>query len=92
MPSRWILAGFFAFSVAAVLGFVMALAGPVAPMRLLGAITALLGVCGAILHAQLLQDTDPHAWSVVRYRIAEVPALLRARLSSLQQALRPHAA
>lgn len=92
MPTRWILAGLFAFSMAAVLGFVMALAGPVAPMRLLGAITACMGVCGAILHAQLLQDTDPHAWSVVRYRLGQIPGWLRSRLSSLQQALRPHVA
>lgn len=91
MPTRWILAGFFAFSVAALLGFVLALAGPVAPLRLLGGITALLGVLGTIVHAQLLQDTDPHAWSVVRYRIAEVPGLLRTRLASLQNMLRPHA-
>jgi len=91
MPSRWILAGLFAFSVAAVLGFAMALAGPVAPLRLLGAITALMGVSGAIIHAQLLQDTDPHAWSVVRYRIAETPNLLRLRITALQNVFRPRA-
>lgn len=91
MPTRWILAGLFAFSVAAILGFAMALAGPVAPLRLLGGITALLGVLGAIVHAQLLQDTDPHAWSVVRYRIAEIPGQLRTRLMALQSMLRPHA-
>jgi len=91
MPTRWILAGWFAFSVAAVLGFAMALAGPVAPLRQLGTITALMGVFGAIIHAQLLQDTDPHAWSVVRYRIAEIPSQLRTRLTRLHSVLRPHA-
>ena len=92
MPTRWILAGLFAFSVAALLGFVLALAGPVAPLRLLGAITALLGVSGAIVHAQLLQDTDPHAWSVIRYRASELPALIRARIASLRLAFRSYAA
>lgn len=91
MPTRWILAGLFAFSVAAVLGFVMALAGPVAPLRLLGAITALLGVAGGIVHAQLLQDTDPHAWSVVRFRIAEIPNQVRSRFVALQHVLRSYA-
>ena len=64
---------------------------PGKPLRLLGGITALLGVLGAIVHAQLLQDTDPHAWSVVRYRMAEIPGELRARLFGLQNTLRPHA-
>ncbi len=91
MPTRWILAGLFAFSVAAALGFVLALAGPVAPLRLLGAITALMGVFGAIIHAQLLQDADPHAWSVVGYRIAEIPGQLRTRFARLQNLQRPHA-
>ncbi len=91
MPTRWILAGLFAFFVAAILGFAMALAGPVAPLRLLGAITALMGVCGAIIHAQLLQDRDPHAWSVVRYRIGEIPSQLRTRFARVQSVQRPHA-
>ena len=91
MPTRWLLDGLFAFSVATLLGFVLALAGPVAPIRLLGAITALLSVSGVIVHAQLIQDTDPHAWSVIRYRGAELPALIRARVASLRLVFRPHA-
>ncbi len=91
MPTRWILAGLFAFSVAAVLGFALALMGPVAPLRLLGAITAVMGVCGAIIHAQLLQDTDPHAWSVLRYRIAEIPSQMRTRFARMQNVQRRHA-
>ena len=88
MPTRWIFAGFFAFAVAAVLGFVMALAGPVAPMRLLGGITALMGVAGAIIHAQLLQDTDPRVWTVMGSRIAEFSRQLRVRMGSLQTSRR----
>ena len=87
MNTHWILAGLFAFTVAAVLGLVLALIGPVAPLSLLGGITMLLGVAGMIVHAQLLQDRDPHAWSVLRYRAAIFPAHVHDAWSRLRHAL-----
>lgn len=88
MTTPWILAGFFGFSVATILGLALALAGPVAPLSLLGGITMLLGVAGMIVHAQLLQDRDPHAWSVLRYRAAAIPAHLYDGWSRLRHVLR----
>ena len=88
MNTHWILAGLFAFTVATLLGLVLALVGPVAPLSLLGGITMLLGVAGMIVHAQLLQDRDPHAWSVLRYRAASVPAHIYDAWSRLRHALR----
>jgi hypothetical protein len=87
MTTHWILAGLFAFTVAAILGFALALAAPVAPLNVLGGITMLLGVGGIIVHAQLLQDRDPHAWSVLRYRAAILPAHLSDAWSRLRHAL-----
>ncbi|MEP7329422.1 MAG: hypothetical protein ABI777_09440 [Betaproteobacteria bacterium] len=88
MSTRWILAGLFAFAVAVVLGMALALVAPVAPLSLLGAITMAMGVAGMIVHAQLLQDRDPHAWSVVRYRIVSIPAQLHDALQRIRFALR----
>lgn len=88
MTTHWILAGLFAFSVATVLGLVLALAGPVAPMSTLGSVTMLLGVAGMIVHAKLLHDRDPHAWSVLRYRAAAIPARLVDGWSRLRHVLR----
>ena len=88
MNTNWILAGLFAFTIAALLGLVLALVGPVAPLSMLGGITMLLGVGGMIIHAQLLQDRDPHAWSVLRYRAAAIPAHLVDGWSRLRHALR----
>jgi hypothetical protein len=87
MKTNWILAGLFAFTVAAVLGLVLALVGPVAPLNMLGGIAMLLGVAGMIVHAQLLQDRDPHAWSVLRYRAAIIPAHLVDAWSRLRHGL-----
>ena len=92
MPTRWILAGMFAFTIAALLGLVLALVGPVAPLSLLGAITMVLGVGGMIVHAQLLQDRDPHAWSVLRYRAAAIPTQLHDGFSRMRFALRAYLA
>ncbi len=88
MTTHWILAGLFAFSIATVLGLILALVGPVAPLSLLGGITMLMGVAGMIVHAQLLQDRDPHAWSVLRYRAASIGAHLYDGWSRLRHALR----
>lgn len=88
MNTHWIIAGLFAFTVAALLGLVLALVGPVAPLSILGGITMLLGVGGMIIHAQLLQDRDPHAWSVLAYRVAAIPARLYDGWSHLCHALR----
>jgi len=88
MNTHWILAGLFAFTVAAILGFALALVGPVAPLNVLGGITMLLGVGGIIVHSQLLQDRDPHAWSVLLYRAASLPAHLYDGWSRLRHALR----
>lgn len=87
MNTHWILAGLFAFTVAALLGLILALVGPVAPLSVLGGITMLLGVGGMIIHAQLLQDRDPHAWSVLLYRAAAIPAHLYDGWSRLRHAL-----
>ena len=88
MTTHWILAGLFAFAVATILGFALALVGPVAPLSMLGGITMLLGVAGMIVHAQLLQDRDPHAWSVLRYRAESITAHLYDAWSRLRHALR----
>jgi len=87
MPTRWILSILLAFAVASILGLVLALAGPVAPMRMLGAITMLLGVAGAIVHAQMLQDRDPHAWSILRYRIQMLEVHLHNGAVSIRRAI-----
>lgn len=87
MNTHWILAGLFAFTVAAILGLALALVGPVAPLNVLGGITMLLGVGGIIVHAQLLQDRDPHAWSVLRYRAAILPAHAYDAWSRLRHAV-----
>ena len=39
MNTNWILAGLFAFTVAALLGLMLALVAPVAPLSMLGGIT-----------------------------------------------------
>ncbi len=88
MKTHWILAGLFAFGVATLLGLVLALVGPVAPLNVLGGITMLLGVGGMIVHAQLLQDRDPHAWSVLLYRAATIPAHVYDGWSRVRHALR----
>jgi hypothetical protein len=87
MTTHWILAGLFAFTVAAILGLALALVGPVAPLNVLGGITMLLGVGGIIVHSQLLQDRDPHAWTVLRYRAAVFPAHIVDAWSRLRHAL-----
>jgi hypothetical protein len=87
MSTHWILAGLLAFAVATLLGLTMALVGPVAPLSMLGAVTMLLGVGGMIVHVQLLQDRDPHAWTVLRYRAATLPAHVYDQWTRLRHAL-----
>lgn len=69
MPTRWIMVGMQGFAMAAAVGLAFALLGPVQLVRTLGWAGFALAALGALWHAWLLRQHDPHAWSVLRYRI-----------------------
>ncbi len=87
MPTRWILVGMQGFALAAVAGLALGLLGPLPVARTLGWSGFALATVGTLWHAYLLRRLDPHAWSVVRYRIAAAVARAGTRWSRVRNAL-----
>ncbi len=66
MRAQWIIAGLWLFVGAAFAGLFFAVMGPVTLIRVLGTLAMLGAVCGTILHAWLLRDSDPMRWTAFR--------------------------
>lgn len=88
MPTRWIMLGLQGFAVAAIAGLAFALLGPIALVRTLGWAAFVLAAGGALWHAWLLRHHDPHAWSVLGFRVRTVADRIGMQWSRARYALR----
>jgi len=70
MPARLIVGALVFFTVASVIGAVLALFGPASAFRLLGAVALGFGVAGCALELYALHAFAPEAYAALRDRIA----------------------
>ena len=79
MPARLIVGALVFFTVASVIGAVLALFGPASAFRLLGAVALGFGVAGCALELYALHELAPDSYAALRDRIAGFGSRLTQR-------------
>jgi hypothetical protein len=79
MPTRWILRLLKFFAASAAVALAVALLAPMPAVRLFGYVALACALTGMALHLYLLHDADPHAWTVLRYQLTNLPERAHAR-------------
>lgn len=79
MDTRWIVFGLKFFAVSALIGLAIAVVGHLPGIRFFGYIALTCAAAGIALNLYALRDADPHAWLVLRHRVATLPEQIATR-------------
>ena len=78
MPTRFLLAGLQYFAASVAVALMIVLLAPAGAIRFFGFVALASAAAGFALDVYALRDADPHAFMVLRFRLAGAAERVRA--------------